>query len=109
MARQKMLSNCNCRDKNELFFGDDDKLEAELNLTCPAHGERILGRMLHFVVVDEKGNEKPKPRRDQLVEEYERRRARQLRAGSGRGPKPLKLLSHMTILMAQPRANHGFA
>jgi hypothetical protein len=76
-ARQKLLANCHCRDEEEVFFGDDARLEAELNLTCPVHKERRLVRLLSSVIAP-KGRAVPNPRRDALVEEYERRRARQL-------------------------------
>src|ERR1700736_484500 len=77
MARQEILADCNCRDVNEIFLGDDAKIEAELNLTCPVHAERRLGRWLNFDIVAE-GRRVPNPRRDLLVENYNRRYARQL-------------------------------
>jgi hypothetical protein len=51
MTRQKFLSNCNCRDEGVIFAADDDGLETELNLTCPVHAERRLGRLLNFDIV----------------------------------------------------------
>ena len=77
MAQQKIISNCNCREKHEKFWGDDAKLEAELKLTCPVHVERRLARMFSAVIV-ENGRAIPNPRRDPLVAEYFRRYDRQL-------------------------------
>jgi len=78
-TREKVLTNCNCRDPRKIVSATDDNLEAELNLTCPVHEVRRLGRILTFVIVDTKtGRPIPNPRRDPLVEEYKRRYARQL-------------------------------
>ena len=78
IARQKILTNCNCGDPRKIFGANDDGLEAELNLTCPEHAERRLGRLLSVVFIGSDGRRIPNPRRDALVEEYERRYARQL-------------------------------
>jgi hypothetical protein len=78
MGQQRIITNCNCRHPRMRFSAVDDGLEAELNLKCPAHAERRLANLLTFVVIGNDGRRIPNPRRDVLVEEYERRYARQL-------------------------------
>lgn len=78
MEQQKIITNCNCRDPKKRFSAVDDGLEAELNLKCPAHAERRLANLLTGVIIGSDGRRTPNPRRDALVEEYERRYARQL-------------------------------
>jgi hypothetical protein len=69
-VRHKELANCTCRDLTVAIHPEE--FEAEMNLSCPSHGFRRLGRIVHVVFVDSDG--KPQPSRlDELIATYEAR------------------------------------
>ena len=57
-----------------LVVKDAKEFEAEMNLSCPAHGFRRLGKLMVVTIVGRKGEISEEcARRDELVKEYERR------------------------------------
>jgi len=81
-ARRAELANCNCVPILTVALPDrPEKFEAEMNLPCPAHGIRRLGRIMriHFVEPTTPGGpgcrEVPSPRLDELIATYEARLA----------------------------------
>jgi hypothetical protein len=73
-AQQAELANCTCI--HILTLADPDQpeaFEAEMNLPCPAHGIRRLGRIMQIDFVNPDGTEVPSPRLDELIATYEAR------------------------------------
>ena len=71
IVRREELANCNCKQSSDFTVLSDDgaeEFEAEMNLPCPAHGFRRLGRIMHVAVEDESC-----PRSDELIATYEAR------------------------------------
>jgi len=72
-ARRAELANCTCIHSSDVTFaisGRPEKFEAEMNLPCPAHGFRRLGRILRIRFMKPDGTEKPSPRLDELIATY---------------------------------------
>lgn len=78
-ARREKLANCNCEYSTIVVAERAEEFEAEMNLPCPAHGFRQLGRIVHIVLVS--AGERPaySSRIDQLIATYEARRTHQAR------------------------------
>jgi hypothetical protein len=75
-ARRAELANCNCEHVVTLAIpGQPEEFEAEMNLPCPAHGFRRLGRIMRIVFVDPTDGELPSPKLDELIATYEARLA----------------------------------
>jgi hypothetical protein len=78
-ARRAELANCTCRHMPDLtlvYPFQPEEFEAEMNLPCPAHGFRRLGRIMQIVFVNpDDGTEVPSPRLDELIATYEARLA----------------------------------
>ena len=81
-ARRAELANCTCKhmpDVTIAFADQAEEFEAEMNLPCPAHGIRRLGRIMRirFVEPTTPGGpgcrEVPSPRLDELIATYEAR------------------------------------
>ena len=73
-ARRAELANCTCVHSPWMTFaitGDPEEFEAEMNLPCPAHGFRRLGRIMHVRFMDPDGTAEPDPRLDELIATYE--------------------------------------
>ena len=68
LAKQEMLRKCNCRPTTIAYTTKPEEFEAEMNLSCPAHGFRRLG---WIVLLGDAGPEGAKLR--QLVELYQER------------------------------------
>src|SRR3989442_523478 len=67
VATEQESAKCNCRD---FTFADEhcpEEFEAEMNRTCPAHGFRRLGGIVHTSYVAEEEN----PKLRHLLEIYE--------------------------------------
>jgi hypothetical protein len=45
-SRREKLANCNCQLVTVVLPNGAEKFEAEMNLQCPSHGFRTLGRIL---------------------------------------------------------------
>lgn len=87
IAMRENLSTCNCYPKSRgrvgrrWFVGDTKELEAAMNLPCPAHGFRRLGKLTAVQIVGPKGEISEEcARRGKLVREYERRLCEYLKA-----------------------------
>lgn len=75
-ARRAELANCNCEHVGTLAItSQPEKFEAEMNLPCPAHGVRRLGRIMQLVFIDPGDTERPSTRLDELIATYEARLA----------------------------------
>jgi hypothetical protein len=74
LARRAGLANCTCTSRTLAVDGQAEKFEAEMNLPCPAHGFRRLGKILHIRFVDRDGRV-PCPRMDELIATYAARLA----------------------------------
>jgi hypothetical protein len=73
-ARRAELANCNCQHFVTLAIaGHADEFEAEMNLPCPAHSFRRLGRIMRIGFVDPTGTKMPSPRLDELIAIYDAR------------------------------------
>ena len=76
-ARRVELANCTCIHSPLLTLaipGQPEEFEAEMNLPCPAHGFRRLGRIMHMQFINpEDGTAEPCPRLDELIATYEAR------------------------------------
>jgi hypothetical protein len=75
-ARRAELANCTCIRMPNITAALPDqpeKLEAEMNLPCPAHGIRRLGRIMRIGFVNPDGTKEPSPRLDELIATYEAR------------------------------------
>ena len=73
-ARRAELANCTCIHSpcfTIAITGQPEKFEAEMNLPCPAHGFRRLGRIMHICFIDPDGTAEPDPRLDELIATYE--------------------------------------
>lgn len=80
LAMRDKLGKCNCYPKNPVrrslpwFVTDSNELEAAMNLPCPAHGFRRLGKLMAVRIVGPKGEISEEcSRRSTLVKEYYRR------------------------------------
>jgi hypothetical protein len=51
-SRRKELANCICRDLMMTVAYDPEGFEAEMNCTCPVHGFRYLGQIIHIHVMN---------------------------------------------------------
>lgn len=69
--------DCICANRVVAIPGREEEFEAEMNRICPVHGERRLPDFMLTRIVGSNGLCPPTPKLDLLVEEYERRRARQ--------------------------------
>ena len=77
-ARRKELTACICVNGIMVGPGGEEKMEAEMNQTCPVHGERRLRRLIRTVIVDPTTRLPiPSPELDKLSEEYGRSWTRQ--------------------------------
>ena len=83
-ARRAELANCSCTNVPNITLAIPDQpeeFEAEMNLPCPAHGIRRLGRIMRLVFVEPTTpggpdcREVPSPRLDELIATYEARLA----------------------------------
>jgi hypothetical protein len=75
-ARHVALANCTCNTLVTLADPNHpEEFEAEMNLQCPAHGFRRLGRIMQIVFVNPTNppTEVPSPRLDELIATYEAR------------------------------------
>ena len=75
-ARHVALANCTCKMSVTLADPNHpEEFEAEMNLPCPAHGFRRLGRIRRFVFVNPTNprTEVPSPRLDELIATYQGR------------------------------------
>jgi hypothetical protein len=75
-ARRAELANCACTDLTIANPDLPEEFEAEMNLPCPAHGFRRLGRIMRirFLNPDDR-TAVPSPRLDELIATYEARLA----------------------------------
>ena len=79
LALRAELVNCNCRHFSGVTLADPgrpEEFEAEMNLPCPAHGFRRLGRIMRLVFVKSTHAgpaEMSSPRLDELIATYEGR------------------------------------
>jgi hypothetical protein len=78
IAAREKLANCNCYPDplgiKRLVVKDAKEFEAHMNLSCPAHGFRRLGRLMVVNIVGEKGKISDDcARRNELATEYYRR------------------------------------
>jgi hypothetical protein len=70
------LANCTCKRMPHVTLANPcqpEQFEAELNLSCPAHGSRRLGRILRIGFVKPGGTVEPSPRLDELIAIYNAR------------------------------------
>ena len=79
-ARRAELTNCTCKHSSAVTLANTvqpEEFEAEMNLPCPAHGFRRLGRIMRIVFVNSTNprTEVPSPRLDELIATYEARLA----------------------------------
>ncbi len=73
-ARHAELANCTCNMSVTLANPDHpEEFEAEMNLPCPAHGFRRLGRILRIAFINPDRTQEPSPRLDELIATYQRR------------------------------------
>jgi hypothetical protein len=74
-ARRAELAICTCKhmpDVTLAITGQPEEFEAEMNLPCPAHGFRRLGRIMHIRFINPAdGTAEPCPRLDELIATYE--------------------------------------
>jgi hypothetical protein len=73
-ARRAEFANCTCIHSpyfTAAITGQPEKFEAEMNLPCPAHGFRRLGRIMHIRFMNPDGTAEPCPRLDELIATYE--------------------------------------
>jgi hypothetical protein len=68
VAKREEMVNCICSQSTTVDADRPEEFEAEMNLTCPAHGYRRLGAL---VVISHVGRESAKL--DQLLETYKSR------------------------------------
>lgn len=73
-ARREEYANCNCREMTHAMPGEEEEFEAEMNLPCPSHGFRRLGRIMRIVFVNPDRTPEPSPL-DELIATYEARLA----------------------------------
>lgn len=79
LALRAELANCNCIRMPGITLANPDQpeeFEAEMNLPCPAHGVRRLGRIMRLVFVKSSNAgraEMSSPRLDELITTYEGR------------------------------------
>lgn len=76
LVRKEALANCNCLKR--VFVGSTEKLEAEMNKICPAHGFRRLGQITIVSIGTREWRESTgqideSQGLQQLIEEYHRR------------------------------------
>jgi hypothetical protein len=78
-AQRAELANCTCKHTPDVTIAVlPEEFEAEMNLPCPAHGFRRLGRIMRIVFVEPTnpgGTEVPSPRLDELIATYDARLA----------------------------------
>jgi hypothetical protein len=76
-TRRAELANCTCQFMTVAIPGQPEEFEAEMNLPCPAHGFRRLGRIMRIVFVNSTNprTKVPSPRLDELIATYEARLA----------------------------------
>jgi hypothetical protein len=75
-ARRAELANCSCVHMPTIADPNQpEEFEAEMNLPCPAHGFRRLGRIMQLSFVNPDGTAEPSPRLDELIATYEARLA----------------------------------
>jgi hypothetical protein len=73
-ARRAELADCTCIHMTVALVPEE--FEAEMNLPCPAHGFRRLGRIMRIVFVEPTDcTELPNPKLDELIAIYEARLA----------------------------------
>ena len=63
-VRRAELANCSCTQMTIAFPDNPEEFEAQMNLPCPAHGFRRLGRIMGIRFVDSDGTSEPSPRLD---------------------------------------------
>ena len=78
IATREKLANCNCYPDplgiKLLVVKDAKEFEAHMNLSCPAHGFRRLGRLMVSIIGGQRGEISEEcARRKELVAEYYRR------------------------------------
>ncbi len=61
---------CNCQDETTAHPWHPQEFEKEMNLPCPAHGFRRLGKITRFILFNEDGTVKPHPQLDPLIASY---------------------------------------
>jgi hypothetical protein len=71
--RRAELANCTCTYLTLANPFQPEDFEAEMNLPCPAHGFRRLGRVCRIRFRDGDGTEEPSPRLDELLAIYDAR------------------------------------
>jgi hypothetical protein len=69
LVEHEQLANCTCRKSTVAYAAKPEEFQAEMNRTCPAHGFRSLGMIVH---VDTVGRASPKL--TQLLETYRARK-----------------------------------
>jgi hypothetical protein len=76
LGRRAELANCTCEECVTIANPNHpEEFEAEMNLPCPAHGFRRLGRIMHLVFVEPGVTEHPRTSLDELIATYEGRLA----------------------------------
>ena len=81
IATRDKLANCNCYPKGPngralpwFVVKDAKEFEADMNLSCPAHGFRRLGRLMVVTIVGRNGETSDDcAKRNELATEYYRR------------------------------------
>jgi hypothetical protein len=75
--QRERLAGCNCKQDPEvtvIYPNEAEEFEAEMNKTCPAHGQRYLG---HIIAVYTDYPHQP-DRVDELLHEYHARLEKRL-------------------------------
>ena len=87
IAVRDKVGECNCYPKNPgarglpWFVANSKELEAAMNLPCPAHGFRRLGKLIAVEIVGKNGEVSEEcTKRSELVEEYDRRFSEHLKS-----------------------------
>jgi len=76
-ARREKLTHCNCESVTIFMGASSEEFEAAMNLPCPAHGFRHLGKIVFTKFVDGDLDPPPDdPRLSELMALYQERLAR---------------------------------
>ncbi len=76
-ARREEFAHCICGGVTVAIPGQEEEFEAKMNVPCPSHGFRKLGRIIKVVSVKPDRTEKDSSRLDQLLAIYEARQLHQ--------------------------------
>jgi hypothetical protein len=65
--REEEFAHCICGSATVAVPGQEEEFEAKMNVPCPSHGFRKLGRIIKVVFVNPDRTEKDSSRLDQLL------------------------------------------